>query len=741
MTSTKRRLARAIGWAMLMILAGFAMGAAPASAGTYTVRGCWSDGSTGGWTPLPPVSDDWYTLGGCSSGRDLAVGFVGPHGQAPQGTTRGWKFTSPPGTSIAAFEAHAVWMGNSMWWSRGLLDADSGAWLASFTPAAPGDSGRLISVQGLTATSIVAGVRCDIASCQLLPPIAPYLWRDWTGIRDVVVTVRDDVPPTLAVVQAPPETWEHDGQYPVSFGAEDGVGVSDLYVFVDSSQFARLVRDCYEPSSNTAAQPCAAPGAALSATLDTGSLSEGVHVLHLKAKDAAGNLAETVRRVFVDRTAPAAPQALALAGGDAWRRDNRFSVRWRNPPLRVEAPIASARYELCPSGNQPFDHTGCVTGWGEGADLSDLNALSVPGNGTWTLTLALRDAADNFDADRAAVLTQPLRLDTDRPVAWFLPLDPRDPTHIPLTARDVTSGVAAVDVEARLRGESVWRTLPVTRDGDRFAAALADDTLPVGTYELRAHVADAAGNEMTATALQDGTPLTLRLPLRASSTLAVGQPRRVKVKGSRGAPPRYRLVLVTRPSSRYGAPVTLEGRLTDAAGNPRGNAAVDVFERVDLPGLEWRQLASVRTAAAGGFSFKALPGPDRVLSFRYPGTATTLPGSETVTLRVRAGVTLAPSRSSVRNGDAVVFRGRLRGGPIPAAGKLLALQARTSSGWTTFATPRASARTGRWAHRYRFTGTPVTARYAFRVLVPAGSDYPYAQGASAVAHVLVRGNR
>ena len=44
---------------------------------------------------------------------------------------------------------------------------------------------------------------------------------------------------------------------------------------------------------------------------------------------------------------------------------------------------------------------------------------------------------------------------------------------------------------------------------------------------------------------------------------------------------------------------------------------------------------------------------------------------------------------------------------------------------------------GRWTYRYRFTGTTVRSKYTFRVLVPAESGYPYAQGASKTTRVLV----
>ena len=239
------------------------------------------------------------------------------------------------------------------------------------------------------------------------------------------------------------------------------------------------------------------------------------------------------------------------------------------------------------------------------------------------------------------------------------------------------------------------------------------------------------------TALRGGTPLQIRLPVRAASALAVGKSSRVRVKSARGARPRYRRVLVKRPLARFGAAIPLEGRLTDAAGNARADEPVEVFERVAAPGREWRYLATVRTARSGKFVFRALPGPARVLRFAYPGTAVTQPGSEEVELRVRAAVTIRPDRRRLRNGEVVIFRGRLLGDPVPDAGKLLALQARTARGWRTFANPRARAGDGRWRFSYRFTGTAARARYAFRVVVPAESGYPYAEGNSKTIQVLV----
>ncbi len=115
-------------------------------------------------------------------------------------------------------------------------------------------------------------------------------------------------------------------------------------------------------------------------------------------------------------------------------------------------------------------------------------------------------------------------------------------------------------------------------------------------------------------------------------------------------------------------------------------------ERTKVVGAHWRPIATVRTNRTGRFTFKALRGPSRTLRFRFGGGDTIRGRTALVRLGVRASTTLRASRSSVVNGEDVTFRGRVRGAPIPATGKLIELQARTRGGWRTFATTRASVR-------------------------------------------------
>jgi hypothetical protein len=88
-------------------------------------------------------------------------------------------------------------------------------------------------------------------------------------------------------------------------------------------------------------------------------------------------------------------------------------------------------------------------------------------------------------------------------------------------------------------------------------------------------------------------------------------------------------------------------------------------------------------------------------------------------------------------GRRIFFHGRLLGGPVPAGGKQLVLEARSAgSPWLEFDVIRTDARGRYWAsYRFKFPGP---ASYQFRVLSEPESDYPFAAGYSSTARVFER---
>lgn len=371
------------------------------------------------------------------------------------------------------------------------------------------------------------------------------------------------------------------------------------------------------------------------------------------------------------------------------------------------------RVVVCPASNGPYELAGCISQSREVCPDTESDTVAVPRDGAWTLRVGLRDAAGNFDPDQVGML-EPLRLDSKPPTGAILPIAPQDPTRVMVSGTDEMSGIARVDVELRRLGDDAWRSLTVSNGAVAFSAIADDAVLPDGEYEIRARLLDHAGNERTVV-----TDQRLRLPARDGGTLSAGRPSRERITGKK---PTYRIKLEDSMTVGFGTAVAIEGSLKDASGNPRGGVALDVSQ-VDGNDGQWRQTSSVTTGPTGAFSFQSSAGPSRRVRISFAGSATERPLSKELDIRVRAGITIRPDRRRVRNGQSVVFKGTLRGAPVPAAGKLLSLQALTSRGWRTFATPRARAKDGRWNSRYRFTGTSSRTRYAFRVVAPAESGW------------------
>ncbi len=255
-----------------------------------------------------------------------------------------------------------------------------------------------------------------------------------------------------------------------------------------------------------------------------------------------------------------------------------------------------------------------------------------------------------------------------------------------------------------------------------------------GEHHVAVSVIDAAGN--AATVLDRNVTVYNPPPVggpngtnaSAHATLAIGW--EAPAKGAKAAGARL--------TSPYGHAQTIAGRLTGAGGVPIGAAQVDVLSTPGYAGAK-QTLTSVLTEADGRFTLRLPAGSSsRTLRFEYSDDVGAPPvATRTLTLSVRAGISLrvAPHTTSV--GHSIRFSGRLLGGPVPAGGKPLVLEARSPGGaWLEFDVIRSDAR-GRFHAGYRFK-FPGPAGYQFRVLCEAEADYPFATGASNVVGVFER---
>jgi hypothetical protein len=255
-----------------------------------------------------------------------------------------------------------------------------------------------------------------------------------------------------------------------------------------------------------------------------------------------------------------------------------------------------------------------------------------------------------------------------------------------------------------------------------------------GEHHLVVSVIDAAGN--AATVLDRNVTVYNPPPpggpngtnASAHATLAVGweaSARDAKVAGA-------------RLTSSYGYAHAIAGRLTGASGAAIGAAQVDVLSTPDYAGAK-QTLTSVLTGADGRFTLLVPAGSSSgTLRFQYSDDVGAPPvATRTLTLSVRAGVSLSVAPHTASVGRSIRFSGRLLGGPVPAGGKLLVLEARSPRGaWLEFDVVRSDAH-GRFHAGYRFK-FPGPADYQFRVLCEAEADYPFATGASRVVGVFER---
>jgi hypothetical protein len=707
----------------------------PALAGRYEVLACGGDGITSGWQ-LRHDGIGGYTTGGygCPGGQGQGTGiFVRNTGhptvRAPGLTNASSFLSAPAGTAIVALSGRAD-MNATQGWQSGIFDFSTGHWLWC-GPGCASTHGQWPSfaITGLWSSQVGGLVICGSSSCGRSGSGPAGI----IGLSDVVATLEDTWRPSLSLTGGSLRRggWLRRTN-DLSWDASDNTGIRRLGVLVDGVPFESRERAC-DPHSPT---PCPNGGGRLSLDTATFTRGDGGHAVRVEAYDSGGNVTSVEQSFRVDNTAPDAPLGPALAGGTGWRASNSFALTWRNRPQNA-SPITGVRFNLCPSSSPAVNGRACVAGARDGANIKSLTNLRVPRPGAWTLRLWLRDQAGNEDPARS-ISVAGLKLDNEAPTLAFAAPEPDDPTLVLVKAADAGSGLAHTEIELRRQGASTWTSVPTRPTSGGFASRIDDEHLADGTYELRARAVDAAGNERSTGLREDGGAAKIALPVRIKTRLSVGKVKRIRARGARGKR-RTRRVLIVKPRARFGRTTTLHGRLTTPGGNPLVDSEVEVSEQVELPGAIPTRIASLRTSRTGRFTFKALRGPSRILFFRYGGTGTIRGRTTAVDLRIEASSTLRTNRRAAHNGEYVTFRGRVRGRPLPPAGKLVELQVFTRGQWRTFAQPRASARTGRWSYAYRFEAVRGRERFRFRARIRKETGFPYDLGVSRQKSVTVLG--
>lgn len=185
----------------------------------------------------------------------------------------------------------------------------------------------------------------------------------------------------------------------------------------------------------------------------------------------------------------------------------------------------------------------------------------------------------------------------------------------------------------------------------------------------------------------------------------------------------------------FGKDANVIGRLRTDAGDPVAGATLCV--KMQTLGIKSRpsNVGTVQTDASGRYRYSVPPGPNRDVEIGYRHDSHQIVRDVRYYARARPTLKLAPS--ALHNGQRVHLWGQL---PRPhAARRVVIIQANVpgSSRWITFRKATTSKR-GTFATGYRFTSTTRRTHYRFRALVPRQAGYPWVEGHSKPAGILVK---
>jgi len=325
---------------LLGSFAGLHPSVALARTGSYEVSACnyapEAVNNSWTWATTDPSQPDHYAehancpyrLGGSGGTADQEGGLsttdaLGLANGAPPGTSAGWTFTAPVGTTITGIN-YERYIGHQLDpfndWSPALradgtvipsetcLDSSHNG-ETCFVGGPPGEGGEPGVITGLSAHQLYLGVVCQAPSGDECITGATQ-HEVWAAVYGARVTLSDPTPPTLSApsgaLWGPGEAGGvHKGTESVTTSAQDvGGGVQSIVLSADGRPV-----ETYSASCNfTFAQPCPSSTGAQTLTLPTTELSDGTHTLTLVAIDAAGNQSTVAsEQITVDNSPPPAP--------------------------------------------------------------------------------------------------------------------------------------------------------------------------------------------------------------------------------------------------------------------------------------------------------------------------------------------------------------------------------------------------------------------------------------------------
>ena len=433
-----------------------------------------------------------------------------------------------------------------------------------------------------------------------------------------------------------------------------------------------------------------------------GPKAPGTYHLKLWLEDSVGfQGAAAEAPIPHDTTPPAAPQEMRVAGpGTRWL--DKLDLRWRNL-VDEGAPIDTARYQL-------LDPSGAVLGSTHIIRAENPQAIDGIDAPAQRCGCAVRVWLQDEEGNVGAAATAPLPIDTTPPAApqslqVAAPDTPRSRDGFDLHWTDLGDEGSPIDAaHYEVLDRSGHVAVPEQTQRGREVSAITDLQAPdpSGTYTLRLWLEDEEGNVGASATV----PLSYecgRSPVGGGATLTASPSANTIAEGQDAA---------------------LTGALRQSSGAPVAGAPLCVFEQVEGdPHRHYLGLAY--TDAAGNYTYKVAPGPNRALRAVYrPGNRRL---SATADLKTTVKPTLQARKPVIRNGQVAHLEGQIPGPRNDDV--VIVIQVRQGKGWLAFRRYRTRGG-GHYEAAYPFHRTTRPTTYEFRAQVRESGGYPYLEGDS-----------
>lgn len=486
------------------------------------------------------------------------------------------------------------------------------------------------------------------------------------------------------------------GTKDVSFNASDaGSGLYYAYIYdgaklAASRPFSTNGGHCVDLSGNRMfdrAVPCVLSSAA-NVTLNTTTLTDGLHSLRVVVADAAGNTSQV------------------------WSGSRLVA---NHPPVVATAPS--------------FDAPAVAAKPVPGTEL-------VAGPGTWTgPSLSYVYAWQRCDAQGSNCAQIPGAL-----TLKYVPTsdDVGHRLRLAITATNVADSVTAytdptgVVTQPSSAGDTTIKNPPT--DGNNSNNGTNGNNGAAGSDGSNGTNGPAASSNVQIPALPSPSISTTVAHLFVGRV--AGEPAGVGCPGDK-ATIKFEHVKGSQMKVANGKATTVQAALTCTnSGKAITGARLEIATKI---GTHPVVAADMTTDGAGHAVLRIAKGASRGVTVGYRMYADD-PIARAVTalkVLVNSRVMLTANHKKVRNGQAVTLRGSLAGGEVPKRGVTLSVQWRDGKKWRPFAQVKTNNK-GAFKYAYKFLRTRKATLYQLRVQITKGQlDYPYEPTHSKAVKVIV----